>query len=316
MRDYLFAAAALAWSARLLARAVLPALLLAACGTSPPLPDRPDIPFGEGRLWQVERPGLPTSYLFGTRHDSDKRVLALPQAVETAFAKATIAAFEIVGDDDPTAEQRAAFLQLPAGRSLVDVVGAEIYRELRSVLSTQHLSVSVFDRVQPWVVWSSIASREISIGRHEPSGQPVLDDLLEQRAKEAGKEVIGLETIDEQLQIFGGIPLDDQASMLRSAMAVYYDPRSRVDRIESYLDGDLALSYALWQRMLEPMDPAVAQRFNERLITGRNRIMVERLLPLVARGSTFVAVGAGHMAGEEGMLHLLELEGFTVTRLH
>lgn len=316
MSECLFAALALSRPVRRLALAALPALALAACATSAPLPDRPDIPFGQGRLWQIERPGLPPSYLFGTRHDSDKRVVELPEAVETAFANATIAAFEIAGDDDPTAEQRAAFLQLPEGRRLVDVVGAETYRDLRGVLSTQHLSISVFDGVQPWVLWSSIASREISISRHEPSGQPVLDDLLEQRAEEAGKEVIGLETIGEQLRVFGAIPLEDQASMLRSAMAVYYDPRSRVDRIASYLSGDLALSHALWQRMLEPMEPAVASRFNERLVTGRNRIMVERLLPLVERGSTFVAVGAGHMAGEEGMLRLLELEGFTVTRLH
>lgn len=314
MRDCVLVAV-LGQSARLLARAVLPALLLVACATSAPLPERPDIPFGQGRLWQVDKPGLPSSYLFGTRHDSDKRVLELPEAVEMAFAKATIAAFEVTGDDDPSPEQRAAFLQLPKDRRLVDVVGAETYRALRGVLSTQHLSVSVFDRVQPWVVWSSIASREISIGRHEPSGLEVLDDVLEQRARDAGKEVIGLETIAEQLQVFGGIPLEDQASMLRSAIAVYYDPRFPVDRVETYLDGDLALSHALWQLTLEPMDPAVAQRFDERLITGRNRIMVARVLPLMERGSTFVAVGAGHMASEEGMLRLLEREGFTVTRL-
>ena len=63
------------------------------------------------------------------------------------------------------------------------------------------------------------------------------------------------------------------------------------------------------------MDPAVAQRFNERLVTGRNRSMTERLVALFARGSTFVAVGAMHLPGEEGILSLLERRGYTVTRL-
>ncbi|MGE5765707.1 MAG: TraB/GumN family protein [Bacteroidota bacterium] len=51
------------------------------------------------------------------------------------------------------------------------------------------------------------------------------------------------------------------------------------------------------------------------MLNDRNRLMVERMMPLMQRGSTFVGVGAGHLAGEEGILRLLEQRGYTVTRL-
>lgn len=70
------------------------------------------------------------------------------------------------------------------------------------------------------------------------------------------------------------------------------------------------------KRFLDQLAPHVAQRFHERILDGRNRSMTEALLPVFAKGSTFVAVGARPMYGEEGILSLLERRGYTVIRLH
>jgi uncharacterized protein YbaP (TraB family) len=88
-----------------------------------------------------------------------------------------------------------------------------------------------------------------------------------------------------------------------------------VPRVQIYLDGDLGLARALWEESLAWLEPEAARVLDDRLIHDRNRILVERALPLMQRGSTFVAVGAAHMAGDRGMLRLLEQRGFTVTLL-
>ncbi len=302
---------------RLLAVTLLP--LLAACATPRPLPlpERPDIPFGEGRIWQVDLPGLEPSYLFGTIHVSDPRVLKLPEAVETAFASAEIAAFEVeISRETIDLTKRPEYYWLPEGESLSDLIGFWSYNRLQHLPTFRYFTLRDFDRVQPWVVWFLIADRDIEFGLRESPDKPVLDDWLQQRAIDEGKEVIALETTEQQLQIFGGLPMEDQVSMLVSAIDEYYRPGTKVDRLRLYLDGDLATRYALWQRFLSHLDPEVAQRFNDRIGPSRNRYMAERLLPVFARGSTFVAVGAMHMPGEDGILRLLERQGFTVTRLH
>src|SRR3546814_11209737 len=72
-------------------RAVAVGLLVAACAAPQPLPPPPDIPHGQGRIWQVERPGGLPSYVFGTMHATDPRVFELPQPAQTAFLDAATA---------------------------------------------------------------------------------------------------------------------------------------------------------------------------------------------------------------------------------
>jgi len=297
---------------------VASALLLTACAAPGPLPlpERQPIPFGQGRIWQLDRQGLEPSYLFGTIHVSDPRVMRLPDAAEAAFASAEIAAFETDGQEEPDEEQKKAYFELPEDQSLQSVLGFWTYNRLRNLALFRFITLKNFDRLQPWVIWMFISHREIAEDLKEDLDKPVLDDWLQARAREAGKEVVGLETPEEQWAIFTEMPLEDQASMLGSAVDEYYSPRTPVSWIKLYLEGDLEMRYALWQRFLDHMQPDVARRFNERIGPSRNRIMVERLMPVVARGSAFVAVGAMHLPGEDGMLRLLEQRGFTVTRLH
>jgi len=79
---------------------------------------------------------------------------------------------------------------------------------------------------------------------------------------------------------------------------------------------DLGLGRALWEESLSWMQPAAAQALDDRLINDRNRVLVDRMEPLMRRGATFVGVGAAHMAGEKGMLRLLEQRGYRGTKVY
>ncbi|WP_340116827.1 TraB/GumN family protein [Pelagibius sp. 7325] len=291
------------------------ALLTAACSAPLPMPPPMDIPHGHGRLWQVDHPGAPPSYIFGTMHVTDPRVYALPQAVETAFTEADIAIFEVDYRRPMSLEKRRQYIELPKGQSLEDVIGSSTYRDLRRLIFRHRLPLYNYFREQPWVSWVALSGREISIGQTESPEKPILDDWLIVRARKANREVDFLETAQEQWQSFAGIPMDDQVAMLRSAIETYYDGRLRVDRVAVYVEGNLALSYALWEHSLSHLGPVLARQYTDRLLNERNHRMVERMLPYFERHSAFVAVGALHLPGEEGVLRLLEQRGYTLTRL-
>lgn len=296
------------------------ALLLAACSPRQPypLPERPDIPHGQGRLWQVEREGLPASYVFGTMHVDDKRVMDLSPAVESAFGTAGTAAFELVGEKEAEIKELySERIKLTGDESLEDLIGSWSFGILRWHLKQRQLRPHT--DVKPWVFWEYMGGESFGFVDHErlePSGHGmVLDDWLEDRATRAGKKVAGLETVEEQIDIYDGIPLDQQADLLKLTLEQYSDSKPWVPKVQLYLDGDLAMFEALWREYLSWLPPDTAKTVDHRLIDERNRKMVDRMLRLMAGDSTFVAVGAAHLAGEDGVLYLLEQEGFTVTRL-
>ncbi len=309
-----------------LVAAGLALLLLAACApTLPtvwpsdqlqPLPEPAAVAYGEGRIWQVDLPGQEPSYLFGTIHVTNPEVFDLPEAAEKAFASSRFAAFEAGLTDDVSEAEKAAYFELPEDTRLKDVIGEETYYRMKALFLFRYFRLKRLDHLQPWVVWSLIGGNEISSGLTREKDKQILDDWLQSRAIEAGKQVVALESPEEHLNVFAGMPMEDQVSMLNSAIDNFDKPRTKVERLDLYLEGKLALRVALWQRSLAQLEPGVAQRFHDRILDHRNRLMIRRLLPVFAQGSTFVAVGSLHMPGERGLLRLLEQQGFTVTRLH
>lgn len=295
--------------------------LLAACAhpEAPPLPPRVDIPHGQGRIWQIDREGLPSSYVFGTLHVTDPRVRSLPVEVGNAFRRSQIAAFEVV--DDPDREEEDDFgidrVKLPEGTTLRSLIGAHAYGQLTSIMQGRGYYKPRND-LKPWVFWDYLGGPWGTFYGNDRKSSPeneILDDWLERRAREDHKEVVGLETVEESFAIFDEMPMKTQVALLQASLENYHDYTFGVPRVKFYLDGDLAQLRALWEERLSWLDPETARVLDDRLLNDRNRKMVARMIPLMEKASTFVGVGAAHMAGEQGILRLLEQEGFTVTRL-
>jgi hypothetical protein len=297
------------------------ALLLAGCAA--PLPERIDVVHGEGLLWRIDKQGYEPSYLYGTIHISDVKVRALTPAAEEAFLRARHAAFELSDEEEP--EEGPVFppsaVLLPAGQSLEQLLDAETYERLIEIADSREpsrvrLGELHISRFKPWFVMMTVAGKPTEGAGNPNPLAPSLDDWLEERARETGKGVTSLETLEEQIDVFNGMPLEDQAALLKDRLDDYDYHIDYYTYRQLYLDGDTAMFYAIWQRTLGRLEPGLAARYAERFLDGRNVLMVERMRPLLAEGSTFVAVGALHLPGEGGLLALLEREGYTVTRLY
>jgi len=297
------------------------ALLLAGCAAA--LPERPDIVNGSGLFWRVEKPGLEPSYVFGTMHVPDPDLRDLPPPVAEALSETKQTAFELVTPPDKAMREHHRFLaaaQLPEDQSLKDLLDGPTYAQLLRIArrqrpSTERIGAWHISRFKPWFVMLVIGKNDASAAHLDPA-EPSLDDWLEAQARKAGDKIVGLESFEEQLGVFDGMPMSDQVALLGANLDNYNRWRSYDVSKQLYLTGDTAMFYGIWQEELEAVEPAVARRTLDRFLDDRNHKMVARMLPLMEEQPSFMAVGALHLPGEEGVLALLEREGYTVTRLY
>ncbi len=275
---------------------------------------------GTGLLWMVEGAADRPSYVFGTMHSRDARVLDLPPGVAQVLAEADSVTIEMRLAEGDTVEDHARKLfrsmLLSDGRTLEQVAGRRLFAKVMATLAPYGVKAAALQRFKPWVVFFVISQSPANLER-AAEDELVLDLWLAQEAFRQGKPVYGLETVEEQLAVFNGMPEEDQIALLESAVDYAGERTSWLDEFRAhYLVGDIA---AIMQFTIEParrMGPAYVQTLVKRLIDDRNKVMVKRMTPLLAQGNAFIAVGAAHLPGEAGILHLLEQRGYRISRIY
>lgn len=274
--------------------------------------EEPDL-FPQGRLWRIEGPGLAPSYLFGTMHVSDPEILRLPTAVKRAFTESGTFVLEVKLDETAYQAIIAAAL-LPDGQRLKDLLPPAAYEKLDAALRERGLSAALMDRIQPWVVATILAFDAAEMQRQR-EGKKALDEMLQNLALASGKEVAALESVEEQLSLFTGMPLDQQVEMLEMSLdsPELLGGATAVMK-QLYLAGDQRGLWDYFMTLLEEAPADLRDEFLQAFLYDRNHRMAERARPYLEKGGAFIAVGALHLPGEEGLLHLLALQGFTVTR--
>lgn len=289
---------------------LLLALLLAALACRADMPPAAGAGrFEHGLLWRIDRPGLAPSYLFGTIHADDERVLALSAPARRAFARSRRFAFEMINDETASRRFRAAMVTREP--SLAAVLGADDFARVEVLLGERGIAREARGRFKPWAALLVLAQPPAGAGI-------ILDQLLLIDAERAGKPLTALETVDEQIAAFDTMAEPVQVALLRHVL-------TRQDEIveaarmltAAYLDADLG---AMWRANQAAMgdDPALAAEqeiFIERLLFARNRRFADHLVPLLAGGGVFAAFGALHLHGENGVPALLRQCGWRVTPL-
>ena len=266
---------------------------------------------GQGLLWKIEKKGLPTSYIFGTMHVSDVRVTQLPAVVERAFNQSRQFGMEMLPTPramDIIAE--ASYFQ--DGRNLKTVMKAGDFQRLSQLMQDQfHLPEPVFNTLRPWAVLMLL-----STPTQDMASEKVLDMVLYHRAKERGMDMYGLETAQQQLAVMDGLTIDEQVWLLNQGVARF--PKLAVNLQEMtalYLQRNLAGVLALQQQQMDP-ESDIDDRLMYGLLDARNQLMVTRTDALLQQGQLFIAIGALHLPGETGVLHLLEQQGYTVSVMY
>ncbi len=279
------------------------------------------MPHGEAMLWKIEGKGRPASWLFGTIHMTDARVHAFSKAFSQAFEAAGTVALEVVGLGELMRSGRFnSFTDLflsPAGRSTLqrDLSRAELQRLARVMVSRFRMPPEAMTVMRPWFL-SMMLSVSPCEQTREAMGLDRLDGRLEAMAKRAGKALVGLETAREQFATMASLPPDVELAWLRASLALY----ARIDdmtetMVQLYLARRIAaalpLSIALGEKA--GLDARKMRAFQRILVDARNRRMAKRARPLLEKGGAFIAVGALHLPGREGLVALLRKAGWRLT---
>ena len=279
------------------------------------------IPNGDSLLWRIERTGTAPSWLYGTMHATDPRVLEMSAAARSAFEEAQTVVVE--SSEITNLESAMASLMTDPGLTMLggdatlqSLLEEADLAEVETVLEQRGVPITFVSRMQPWMVFSLISVPECELVRRG-KGISFLDKKLADDALEQGKTLKGLETLKEQLSVLSGLPLDVQARLLVDT-ATLGDLLEDVTATmtELYLDGQIGMIMPLVEAAtIEPgaADSGAYAEFEKNLVLKRNHTMAERVLPMLDAGSAFVAVGALHLPGDEGLVALLRDRGYTVT---
>lgn len=274
-------------------------------------------------LWKVSGNDLQKpSFLFGTHHLAPISMMDSVAGFADAFAAADAVAGEVAMSSmsDPEMTQTIMMMSMaPADSTLMAVLSPMQVDSVNQVLkgyTNGQLSVEMLGMTKPAMV-----SNQLSVlVAMEALGPDRLKDLLEGRqldtqvqimATEAGKEVLAFETVAEQLNLLMGAPIAEQASDLMETIAKINDgsaQKASKDLTDAYIAQDLD---NLTKVMFDP--EVITEQEMKHLITDRNAGWVTNLLKWMPEKSVFVAVGAGHLPGEEGLISRLRNAGYDVT---
>ena len=267
----------------------------------------------KGLLWKIEKQGMPVSYLFGTMHVSDSRVTKLPEIVDQVFLRADHFVMEVVMDQRGV-DYLSEVSFFNNGQSLKKIMGSTEYEKLLK-LSAKRIFIPEhrLNRMKPWAVLMLLMSPLEA----QPEAGGLLDMVLYQKALHQKLNVSGLESVEEQISVFDSMSLADQLWLLsRSIDDIDLLDAQFPEMLNAYLNRDLAGLVNI-QKAAMYDDSQIDDRFIHRLLTLRNIRMVERInVILQQRQTVFVAIGALHLPGKAGVLHLLEQQGYRVTRAY
>ena len=265
--------------------------------------------FDKGLLWKIEPVGAAPSYLFGTMHSDDPRVVQLPAPVQQAFDRAASVTLEV--ELDPQALiSLATALMLIDGSKLESLIGRDLYNRTLQVMRAQGIPDVVVANMKPWAVAVTLLTPPNQSGA-------VLDQVLYQQAISSGKNVSGLETVAEQMVLFDGLSLSDQITLLRDTLNNLSDIAQMLEELQvAYLDRNLKRLVEINEAAMQDSNPQLAKDFNQKVVIDRNHRITERMKSHLEEGNHFIAVGALHLPGKEGLLMLLSGQGYRVTRVY
>ncbi len=259
-----------------------------------------------GFLYAIDAPESDESpcYLFGTIHSEDPRVLSLTAPTQAAFERSTVFIMEAIPDAQAVIRAMMAMVYTD-GRGLAQVAGRPLYERTVQALAERGMAEEAIKDYKPWAAATLLGMPEASTGEF-------LDIRLYKAALAAGKQVQGLESIEEQLAVFDTLSEEDQIALLRETLEARSDlPEVFARLLEAYLSRDLARLERLGDEYLRRGDPQLAARFRHAALEVRNQHMTARMLAYLRAGGCFIAIGALHLPGEGGVLARLTQAGFS-----
>ncbi|MFO1503175.1 MAG: TraB/GumN family protein [Steroidobacteraceae bacterium] len=253
-----------------------------------------------------------TVWLFGAVHVLHSSDTSLPQVATNAYGNAEKVVEELVIDEvlGELAGPEGQKLQfLPEGQTLPAVLGPDLYSKLQAEAQRLGIDLEFMSRMQPWFVAQQVESlRMLRAGFNPLNG---VDMQIAARARQDGKPVLGLETLNDQLGIFAGLSMDEQRDFLRATLEETESEAELRELTKAWRDGDLKTLQSALRKGAEE-SPVLFRK----LTVDRNRRWIPQIEQMLQdQGNDYLIVtGALHMVGRDGLVELLRRKGYKVVQ--
>ncbi|UCI08331.1 TraB/GumN family protein [Mesorhizobium sp. B1-1-8] len=275
---------------------------------------------GKGLLWKLEKPGEKPSYLFGTMHMTDARVTTLPPMAQKAYDGADTVIIETTEVLDKRKMMAAVaaepgLMMFTDNTTLSSLLSPQDAAVLNKGLDARGIPPSTVAKMKPWILSTMLALPACEVAR-QTAGAPVLDVKLAQEAKASGKTIEGLETVADQLRAMASLPLAFHMKGLVETVKLG-DKVNDVNEtmIALYQRGDIGMIVPLFKVAIPEQAEDYAE-FDQTMILSRNKVMADHAAPILARGNVFMAVGAMHLPGPDGLVEDFRKAGYIVTAVN
>lgn len=261
-------------------------------------------------LWKISGNGLEKpSYLFGTIHMLCEDDAVLSDNMKKVIRDCDEVYFEV--DMDNLFEMFGAMgkMKMLGDTTLSDLLSAEDYEKVKDYFESKGsmLPFSMLETFKPILAASTLEQKSLPC-----ENTAMMEQVIMGVAKENNKKISGLETMAYQTGVLDSIPYKLQAEQLlnyiNSSGKTNDENKQLQEMFKAYKEQDLGLL----EKLMVESDPGMAG-FTDIMLYHRNQNWVTKLKKILPEKSLLIAVGAGHLPGEKGVISLLRKEGYSVT---
>jgi len=264
-------------------------------------------------LWRITKDGEIEGYLMGSLHVMKSDAYPLDPVFNRAFTKANLMVFEI--NIDQMRSQLPSLTRLGIsedGTTLQETLPADTYNKLQTIANRTGMPLAKFQKMEPWLVSQIVTVTLLQKSGYNP--KLGIDRHFFEKAKQADKTQIALETAKEQLKFFDGLSTEKQVKLLHHSLIQTERTTQQIDKIvTAWKQGNMA---TIEQMLLNPMQNEFPTLY-QTLIVERNQqwmVKIEQILQNQAQ-RPLIVVGAAHLPGNQGLIQQIHEDGYTLQQL-
>lgn len=266
--------------------------------------------FADPAFYRISK-GNEQHWLLGSIHAGKPSLYPLPDPVERAWqqSRALVMEVDMTHISQAQWQEMGAITRLVDGKTLKDHLPMDLYRRTLIAAGQNGLTEAMLAPLRPW--FAAITLTQAALERTGFRGEFGVDQHFAKRANDGGKPIVGLETLLEQLGYLASVG-DNQTLMLENTLDELPDlEKGFAEVMKAWQDGDQATLINLLKEEMAP--PKLQAWLEQTLLAERNRNWVKKWPGLP--NESFIVVGALHLYGEQGLLALLEQQGWRITPL-
>ncbi|WP_412476007.1 TraB/GumN family protein [Flavobacterium sp. TBRC 19031] len=259
-------------------------------------------------LWKISGNGLKeSSYLFGTIHITCDATLT--DKVKTALDKTQQLCLELDMDDPAMQGEMMSNMMMKNGVTMKSLAKPEDFKAVDAFLTTNvGFSAEMLNTVKPFMITAMLYPKMLGCEM-----QSVEAELIK-IAKAQNEDVIGLETVGEQLAVFDAIPYQEQMNelVITAKDNMQRDKAELAEMMTLYKSENVEAMISFTEKSANVM----TSKYSDVLLKKRNQNWISRMTTIATNKPTFFGVGAAHLGGKDGVIALLRKAGFTVEAVY